>query len=233
MRPPIGVIFDMDGVLVDSADAHRRAWQRLGDEVGVPFTADRFRQSFGQRNESIIPAWLGPVSPQRVAALGARKEVLYRQLARAGDVRVYPRVPHVFADLHRYGARVAIASSGPRENITLLVKVMRAGALIDVVVSAEDVQRGKPDPEGFLLAAHRIGAAANACAVVEDSVHGVAAACAAGMLAVAVHTSTDHDALRLAGADRVMASVGDLDVAELVTTLRQRGAGGRVCKRSD
>jgi len=224
MRPAIGVIFDMDGVLVDSADAHRRAWQHLGEEVGVPFTADRFRQSFGQSNASIIPAWLGRVSPDRVDALGARKEVLYRQLARAGRVGIYPRVPQVFTDLRNRGAGVAIASSGPRENITLLVGVMGAGALVDAVVTADDVRRSKPDPEGFMLAARRLGVAANACAVIEDSVHGIAAASAAGMLAVAVLTSTDRDALLLAGADSVIASVRDLDVEGLVTALRQRSS---------
>ncbi len=225
MRPAIGIIFDMDGVLVDSADAHRHAWQQLGDEVGVPFTADRFWHSFGQTNASIIPAWLGPVSAERVDALGARKEVLYRELVRAGRVSVYPRVPQVFASLRRHSARIAIASSGPRANITLLVEVMAAGALVDAMVTAEDVQRGKPDPEGFVLAAHRLGVTVDACAVIEDSVHGVAAARAAGILAVAVLTSTDRDALLLAGADRVIASVGDLDVGWLATALRQRSRG--------
>ena len=87
------VIFDMDGVLVDSADAHRQAWRQLGDEVGVPFTDDLFRRTFGQRNETILPTWLGSVSPESLLDLGDRKEIIYRDLVRHGAVRVYRRIP--------------------------------------------------------------------------------------------------------------------------------------------
>ena len=225
MPSPIGVIFDMDGVLVDSAAAHQQAWQQLGDEVGVPFSAARFRQTFGQRNASIIPAWLGaPVSGERLEALGARKEVIYRALVRRGAARVYPRIPALLGELRAAGARVAIASSGPRDNIALLIDTIGAHDLVDAVVAAEDVREGKPHPEVFRTAAARLALAAGRCAVIEDSVHGVEAAARAGMLAIGVLTSTTAAALRAAGAVVVLREVADVEVDQLVGALRGRAA---------
>jgi beta-phosphoglucomutase family hydrolase len=219
-RSAAAVIFDMDGVLVDSADAHRRAWQLLGDEIGTPFSAERFQQTFGQRNASIIPAWLGEVSPQRFAELDERKESLYRELVSRGAIRVYHRIPHLFVELRQRGAGVAIASSGPRRDVDLLIDTMGAHALIDAVVAAEDVGHGKPHPEAFLTAAQRLGATPARCAVIEDSVHGIEAAKHAGMLAIAVLTSTPRGALATAGADVVINEVGDLPLDELLVWLK-------------
>jgi beta-phosphoglucomutase len=217
------VIFDMDGVLVDSADAHRRAWQQLGDEVGTPFTARLFQQTFGQRNASIIPTWLGEVSPQRFAELDQRKEALYRALVRHGAIRIYRRIPELFVELRQRGARLAIASSGPRANIDLLIDTMGARGLVDTVVAAEDVNHGKPHPESFLKAAERVQVAPQWCAVIEDSVHGIEAAKRAGMVAVAVLTSTPRDALVAAGADRVLNEVGDVQLDDLGMSGDARG----------
>jgi HAD superfamily hydrolase (TIGR01509 family) len=222
LRPPFGVIFDMDGVLVDSADAHRRAWQQLGEEVGVLFSTALFERTFGQRNAEIIPAWLGAVAAPRSDALGQRKESLYRDLVRRGAVRIYPGIPGLLAELCSLGARLAVASSGPRENVSLLIDTIGAQPFIGVAVAAEDVRQGKPHPEMFLRAAARLAIEPGCCAVVEDSVHGIEAAKRAGMLAVAVLTSTAGDQLTAAGADALVAKVGDIDPGQL----RRRLLGG-------
>jgi beta-phosphoglucomutase len=218
-----GIIFDMDGVLVDSADAHRRAWQQLGDEAGTPFSAALFQRTFGQRNASIIPQWLGgDVSDERFQQLDSRKESLYRDFARQGAVRVYPRVPELLNELRQAGASVAIASSGPRENVALLIDVIGVSGRIDAVVTAEDVRNGKPHPQAFLTAAERLRLPPARCAVIEDSVHGIEAARRAGMLAVAVLTSTPRDQLVAAGAEVMVGEVGDLSVTELLESLNRR-----------
>ncbi|MFN8625086.1 MAG: HAD family phosphatase [Candidatus Binatia bacterium] len=222
MPTRFGVIFDMDGVLVDSADAHRRAWEQLGAEVGVPFSAALFERTFGQRNAEIIPAWLGAVTPRRSDALGQRKEALYRDMVRQGRVHVYRGASGLLAQLRQVGACVAVASSGPRENVALLIDTIGAGAWITVTVAAEDVHHGKPHPEIFLTAATRMSADPGHCAVVEDSVHGIEAAKRAGMLAVAVLTSTARERLLAAGADSVAAEVGDLDPRQLRRTIGTR-----------
>jgi beta-phosphoglucomutase len=210
------VIFDMDGVLVDSADAHRHAWQKLGDEVGVPYTDELFRRTFGQRNSTIIPTWIGETSPQRMEDLGARKEELYRELVRKGEVRVYDRVRPLLEELREAGAALAVASSGPRENVSLLIEVIGVTALIGAAVSADDVSEGKPHPAPFLKAAEKLGVTPGRCAVVEDSVHGIEAAKRAGMLAVAVLTSTPRGDLQLAGADLIVDEVGALTAPALL-----------------
>ena len=215
----------MDGVLVDSADAHRRAWQALGDEVGVPFTPALFRQTFGQRNASIIPTWLaGHAQPdaQRMQELGDRKEALYRTLVGQGAVRVYPGVTRLVDELCAAGAKIAVASSGPRENVALLIDVIGVRHRIDACVSAEDVAEGKPHPEAFLRAAERLALSPVACAVVEDSVHGIEAARRAGMLAVAVLTSTPREQLVAVGADVVVSDVAALAAGDLMRAIARR-----------
>jgi len=218
----MGVIFDVDGVLVDSAAAHCRAWQQLGDEIGTPFSPALFQQTFGQRNASIIPLWLGDVTPERLASLSDRKETLYRQLVRDGAIRVFPRAPELLAELHGSGAAVAIASSGPRANVSLIVEVLGTQASIDAVVSTEDVTDGKPHPEAFLTAAARLRLVPQRCAVIEDSVHGIEAARRAHMLAIAVLTSTARASLSAAGADVIANDVSALTVAQLQRLIADR-----------
>jgi len=254
MQTRVAVIFDMDGVLVDSAEAHRLAWQQLGLEVGTPFTTALFQQTFGQRNASIIPVWLGPaasvismdrsrwslgasqsdrllgtggtleLTPERIDALAARKETLYRELVRHGAIRVYPGVSPLLRELRALGARVAVASSGPRENVSLVLDSIGVQGTFDATVTSEDVVEGKPHPEVFLKAAGRLGVAPVSCAVIEDAVHGIEAAKRAGMLAVAVLTSTARAVLLAAGADLIVDDVGALHAGELVSRLAARGA---------
>ena len=216
------VIFDMDGVLVDSADAHRQAWRQLGDEVGVPFTDDLFRRTFGQRNETILPTWLGSVSPESLLDLGDRKEIIYRDLVRHGAVRVYRRIPDLLVELREAGAALAVASSGPKENVALLVETIGAFDLVDAAISADDVTEGKPHPAPFLAAAAHLGVDARRSAVIEDSVHGIEAAKRADMLAVAVLTSTPREALVKAGADVIVGEVADIAPGELLETIARR-----------
>jgi len=226
MHPAVGIIFDMDGVLVDSGNAHRQAWQQLGREIGTPFTDELFQRTFGRRNASIIPIWLGrgshELTVQRVDALAERKETLYRDLVRQGAVRIYSGAATLLARLRRLGASVAVASSGPRENVSLLIDTLGVRAAIDAAVSSEDVTEGKPDPQVFLTAAERLGIEPTRCGVIEDSVHGIEAARRAHMLAVAVLTSTAEAALTAAGADLVVDEIGSIDAQELVRRVADR-----------
>ena len=227
MPVPVAVIFDMDGVLVDSAEAHRRAWQQLGREVGTPFTTALFQQTFGQRNASIIPVWLGTggalqLAAERIDALADRKETLYREFVRQGAVHVYPGVSTLLRQLRVLGARVAIASSGPRENVSLVIDTIGVRSAVDATVASEDVVEGKPHPEVFLKAAERLGIAPVFCAVIEDAVHGIEAAKRAGMLAVAVLTSSARAVLLAAGADLIVDDVGGLNAGELVRRVAAR-----------
>jgi len=213
----MAVLWDMDGVLVDTGWAHWQAWQRLWREEGVPFTEEQFWQTFGQRNDTIIAFVTGqPASPQRVQSLGDRKEQYYREIVR-GRVRPLPGVIPLIRALQRAGVKQAVASAAPRANLELILTSLGIGDAFSALVTAEEVKRGKPDPEVFLTAALRLGVPPHRCLVIEDGIAGVQAAKAAGMVCLAV--TTTHPAEKLQAADRVVTSLTDVSPEAIQTWL--------------
>lgn len=215
---PFGVIFDMDGVLVDSARPHLRSWQLLAEENGASVTPEQFASTFGQQNRDIIPALFGPVSDTRLTALADRKERLYRDLVRESPPIVDGAVSLV-RSLHEAGACLAVGSSGPRANIDLVLTAMGVQNCIEVVVSDDDVTRGKPDPQVFALAVEQLGISPTHCVVIEDAPVGIAAARAAGTRCVAV--LMHHPAESFSGADLIVPRLSDLSIDELVSLARR------------
>ncbi|HHI68391.1 MAG TPA: HAD family phosphatase [Planctomycetes bacterium] len=203
-----GVLFDMDGVLVDSGPIHREAWKRLAREAGRPMEDSFFDRVFGMRNEEILEELLGPgLDRERKAALGKRKEEIYRALARE-RLAPAPGAAELVAALEKAGFRLALASSGPRANVELMLDVTGLGREMETYVSAEDVERGKPDPQVFLEAARRLALPPGRCVVVEDAAVGVRAARRAGMKVVGVAAGGDREVLR--EADLVVSSLEEL-----------------------
>ena len=175
------VLWDMDGTLVDSADFHWLAWRDTMSREGRLVTYEQFRATFGQRNDSILRQWLGENSTYEVIQrIGNAKESLYRQHVRQQGISPLPGALEWLHLLHRRGWGQAIASAAPRANIETILDVLQASHLFQAIVSAEDVRRGKPDPEVFLAGAIKLGVAAKDCIVVEDAEHSVEAARAAG-----------------------------------------------------
>ncbi|MBI4717378.1 MAG: HAD family phosphatase [Planctomycetes bacterium] len=216
----IGVIFDMDGVLVDSAEAHLRSWRQLAAEHGGSVTDQQFAATFGQQNSDIVPLLFGPVSPERLAALADRKEAIYRELVRDEPPVVAGAVELIRA-LDAAGAALAVGSSGPLANIELILRGMGVRSLIRHIVSGDDVTRGKPDPQVFRLACERLGLPPGACVVIEDAPVGVQAAHGAGAKAVAV--LMHHPASAFPRADLVVPRLADLSAARLLALARRDG----------
>jgi beta-phosphoglucomutase len=211
---PQGVLWDMDGTLVDTAELHFHAWERLAREIGEPFTRADFAATFGKRNPEIIRQLFAAHSgEQEIDDLGDRKEVYYRAAARGG-VDLLPGVRPLLEGLHAAGFRQAVASSAPRQNLELILTLTQTGRFFDAVVSMEDTQRGKPDPQVFLVAAAKLGVTPERCVVVEDAVAGVQAARAGGMKCIAVSFVGHHPAesLRQAGADLVVRTLEEVSV---------------------
>ncbi|HWY88086.1 MAG TPA: HAD family phosphatase [Gemmataceae bacterium] len=203
------VLWDVDGTLVDTAELHFEAWCALAQELNKPFTRADFAGTFGWRNPEIIPRLFGAhYSADEIAALGNRKEDLYRAEARKG-VALLPGVRSLLEGLHQAGVRQAIGSSAPRANIDMILDLTETRAFLPVVVAMEDTERGKPDPEVFLIGARRLGVAPDRCLVLEDAPVGIQAAKAGGMRAVGVTFVGHHSAESLgrAGADLVVASL--------------------------
>jgi beta-phosphoglucomutase len=183
----------MDGTLIDSEEFHWIAWQQTMADEGITITHDQFLSTFGQRNDSIIPNWLGAnSSPERVARIGNAKEELYRHLVRTKGISALPGVLTWLHRLHEQGWLQAIASAAPRANIEVILEALGTAHLFQGIVSAEDVHKGKPDPEVYLKAASSVGASPDRCIVVEDAVAGVEGARTAGMRSIGVSHNGKH-----------------------------------------
>lgn len=208
------VIWDVDGTLVDTAELHFQAWTQLTEELHKPFTRADFAATFGRRNPEIIHQLFGTqYSDAEVDDLGFRKEEFYRAAARQG-VDLLPGVRALLEGLHAAGFRQAVGSSAPKENLDLILALTQTLPFFEAIVSQEDTQRGKPDPQVFLVAADKLGVTPARCLVLEDAVAGVQAAKAGGMKCIAVRFVGHHaeDSLRRAGADLVVASLEEVSV---------------------
>lgn len=203
--PPRAVLWDLDGTLADSQELHWLSWQEALGAEDVHITRDQFLASFGQRNDAILSAWLGAgANPDRIRHIGGVKEAAYRSLVESRGIEPLPGATEWVRTLRRSGWRQAIASSAPRLNVQVMHRALAFEGLIDVLVAAEDVRRGKPDPEVFLTAARLLGVTPDRCVVVEDAEAGIEAANLAGMRSVGVGRS------EVGGADLVVLSLADL-----------------------
>ncbi len=191
------VIWDLDGVIIDSAEAHLKSWHRLAQEEGLPFSDDQFWATFGWRNDTIIPTLWGSMPPERLRALADRKEAYFREFVR-DTAAPLPGAIELLSSLHDAGYAQALASSTPIENIELISQVLGLKRYLSVFVSGETVARGKPAPDIFLKAVAELHVAPAQSLVIEDAVAGVEAAHAGGMRCLAVAGNRDLPGLRAA-----------------------------------
>lgn len=215
-------IWDMDGTLVDTAELHFAAWVTACRELGRDFTRADFAATFGKRNPEIFAILFGPdrFTPDEVAALGARKEELYKVEARRG-VDLLPGVGALMDALYREGFAQAVGTSAPRGNLELILELTGIGRYLGAGVAEQDTKRGKPHPEVFLNAAQKLGVEPTRCVVFEDAIAGVQAAKAGGMKAVGITFVGHHPAgaLRAAGADVVVRSLEELTTVDVIRLL--------------
>jgi beta-phosphoglucomutase family hydrolase len=212
----MAVIWDMDGVMADTAAYHFAAWKESFDRRGIDFTEEDFRHSFGQRNDTIIHDIVSNMPDAEMEELSLEKEADYRRRI-AGDIKPLPGVSGLLEALTRSGFRQAIASSAPLENVRQILASLGLGDHLQATISAQDVTEGKPSPQVFLLAARRLGVDPSACVVIEDAVAGVAAARNAGMRCVAV-TNT-HSRESLGEADLVVDSLEEVTAEDLAALI--------------
>ena len=222
-RSEYAVIWDVDGVLIDSGEQHRRAWEQLAREEGLPYSDAAFWATFGMRNADIFPRMFGVSGPpERLVALGDRKEAIYRALL-AEDAAPLPGAKELLAALHAAGYRQALGSSAPPANLEAIISLLGLASFLDAIVSGEQVAHGKPAPDIFLAAAERLGIPPAHCLVIEDAPAGVAAAHAGGMRCLAVRRAGQPDAPGLDAADALVDALTDASVA-LVDRLLGLGA---------
>ena len=203
------VIWDLDGVIIDSAEEHRRAWQRMAKEEGVTMTDADFWATFGKRNDDIFAMLWSDIPAERVKALADRKEMYFREFVRETAAPL-PGSIELMRALHEAGFAQALASSTPIENIDLISEILHLKQYLTVMVPGETVPRGKPAPDIFLKAAEGLHMPPEVCVVIEDAVAGVQAAHNAGMRCIAVAGNRDLPGLR--AADLMVKDLTEVDV---------------------
>jgi beta-phosphoglucomutase family hydrolase len=217
-----GAIFDWDGVVVDSSSHHEESWERLAKETGFTLPDGHFKKGFGMKNEFIIPNLLNWSSRlEEIRELSLRKEALYREILIEWGIRALPGVAECLGELNKRRILCAIGSSTHRLNIDTILSVLGLENYFAAIVTAEDVSRGKPDPEVFLAAAGRIGVAPNRCVVFEDALVGIEAAHRGGMKVVAVATTNPIEKLK--GADLAVHRLDEISVDQLAALVARAG----------
>ena len=208
------VIFDMDGVLIDSFQSHFESWRRVAAADGRVYTLEQFVAGFGRTSREVIAEQWRPdtLSAEQIRQIDDRKESLFRELIS----RDFPAMDHaaeLVAALARAGFRIAVGSSGPPANVQLSIDRLGIRPNLSAIVTGAEVTRGKPDPQVFTLAAQRMEVAPARTVVVEDAPVGIEAARRGGMRVIGL-ASTGRRPEQLSAADLVVSTLADLSPAD-------------------
>ena len=215
-----GVLFDMDGVLVDSGAAHAESWRVVARQHDITVSDDEFRRTFGRPSRDIVRIlWGAHVTDAFIAEIDEEKEAAYRELI-AGRVPLMDGCRAILAALRDAGYVLAVATSGPPQNLQLVLREGEIGEFFTATVHGFDIEHGKPEPDCFLLAAERCGLAPADCVVVEDAPVGVQAGKAAEMPVIGLVGTNTAELLADAGADRVIERLSDVTPAWVGELLR-------------
>ncbi len=192
LAPGLALIFDLDGVIVDSNPLHRIAWEAFNRRYGLETTEEMHAFMYGKRNDEIVRHFYGELDLPEIGARGAAKEALYREMAKARLQEML--VPGVREFLEQYrNAPLAVASNAEPKNIRLMLEDTGLRPCFRAVVDGSQVASPKPHPDIYLKVADILGVPPGDCIVFEDSLTGVQAGVAAGMRVVGIRTT--HDSL--------------------------------------
>lgn len=188
-----GVIFDMDGVIVHSNPAHKKAIQifceKHNQDVSETFLHERL---YGRTNKEWIPELFGELTPKKLKELADEKEQLFRDLFEPEE-HIVQGIHSFLEDLKSHDVAMAVATSAPVENADYILSRLDIRPFFDVVLDSSHVSKGKPDPEVYLKASEALGKSPENCIVFEDSIAGVKAGLGAECYVVGVTTTHTED----------------------------------------
>jgi beta-phosphoglucomutase len=210
-----GIVFDMDGVLIDSHPVHRIAWSKFLATVGKCVSDEGL--SFilaGRRREEILRHFLGDLSESKIAEYGHQKDLFFEENFQ--DVRLIPGVSKFLETLETAGLEAGIATSASSARTWGTLRRLELDQKFTAVVTGDDVDAGKPDPAVYKLAAQRMNLSPRQLLVLEDAPCGVQAAKAAGMRCVGVSTNGRAEMLRQCGAELVIPDFLDPSIETLL-----------------
>ncbi|MEM7628266.1 MAG: HAD family phosphatase [Planctomycetota bacterium] len=217
MTPVRGIVFDFDGTLADSEPAHERAIREVIEPLGWACDHRTFVDDFVGTSDRFCFTELArrhgeTMDDERLASLLASKLARYAELLGAGEVRAYPGgIGLVRACAHR--VPVAVCSGSRLHTVRPTLERFGVWELFDVCVTVDLVERPKPDPQSYLLAAERLGIAPGELVAIEDTDHGISSAESAGLRVIGLAHSLSPG--RLSGADRVVDAIGEIGVESL------------------
>jgi beta-phosphoglucomutase family hydrolase len=204
----------MDGVLADTGPIHFESWKKLANEIGIYLTREFFNKTFGQQTFTITRKLVGPAYEDAlVEDWGNHKEKYYREMVK-DKLKPLPGVINLIKSLKKNGFKLAVGSSGPRENVDLLLNSLKIVKYFNVVIAAEDVKIGKPAPDVFLIAAKRFKIKPENCIVIEDAPVGIEAAKNAKMKVIAL--TTTHAKEELVTADIIVKDLSYIHLKDIL-----------------
>lgn len=212
-----GFIFDLDGVLTDTAEYHYQAWKRLADELGIPFSRERNEQLRGvSRRRSLELLLAGRVFPEeQMQAMMDRKNRYYQELLKQVTPRdLLPGAGELLSQVRAAGFKIAIGSAS--KNAREVVRRLEIGDRVDAIADGYSVVRTKPEPDLFVYAAGMLDVPVQACVVFEDAEAGVLAAKTAGMFAVGLGPVE-----RVGAADIVFPNLAGVTLHNILQRLEQ------------
>ena len=216
-----GLLFDMDGTLVDNLAYHFMAFDAYAEREGFTLLEPVSLKINGMHSNDIFPLLLGNevVAQYGLDRLNREKEEVYRDMYRP-KIAPIAGVIELLKEAKKAGVKCAIGSSGCRENVEMIIGGLGIADLIDGSISGSDVTHGKPHPEIFTKAHELLGLKAEECIVVEDAVNGIVAGVRAGCKCLAVTTTATAEVLTEAGASLCVEDYSTVTIEQLNELLK-------------
>jgi len=213
-----GAIFDLDGVLVNTVPLHFKAWKRMFNEYGKEFNFTDYKEKVdGIPRLDGARAILTDILEDKLKEAATKKQGYYLEFLKQEGVEVYQTSVELIKQLREKGVKIAVISSS--RNCHFILEKVNLLKLIDTEVNGNDITKGKPDPQIFLMAMQQLNLNATECIVFEDAVLGVEAAKRGGIFAIGIDRHNDPE--RLKKADLIIKDLSEVDFNKLETLLQR------------
>jgi len=213
-----GIIFDMDGTLLESTEADYRAWKKVFSDYNQELTYERYAPMLGVKSADVIKNEIGYSNEEDVKRILKEKFDYFVEYINENPIKPVFAAETFLKSLAQYPVKIALATSSRKEKMQLVLEQLNFLQYFEAVVTGNEVSNGKPAPDIFLLAAKRLNLQPEDCMVIEDGPIGVAAAKSANMKCVAI-TET-HQAGQLGQADLVIDTYEHADIREIAKQLK-------------
>jgi beta-phosphoglucomutase len=197
------IIFDMDGVIVDNHEFHFKAWKEFCEKYGIHLNEDDFKENINGRTISEVVSFVfkKELSAKEIKDYGDEKESMYRNIYK-DYIKPVRGIEDFLRHLKGENVKVAVATSAPTVNVDFTLDTLNLRRYFDLIIDSTFVEKGKPDPQVYLVTAEKLGMAPERCIVFEDSVSGIKAGKNAGMWVIGLETT--HEAKDIEEADAII-----------------------------